>query len=208
MPRFVLLSRICNPTAMSISIYNTKKTVNMAIVRLTKELYFTTSTVIDWMDVFTRPLYKHIIVDSLAYCQEHKGLEIYAWVLMTNHLHMIVGTTGDNTVADVLRDFKKFTSKAVVKAMQDHPQESRREWLMDRCWFRGANDQKIKDYKFWQEGNHVESLQTYQFYKQKLDYIHQNPVRQEIVGRPEDYLYSSARNYAGLDGLLKVVVVR
>lgn len=79
---------------------------------------------------------------------------------------------------------------------------------MDRCWFRGANDQKIKDYKFWQEGNHVESLQTYQFYKQKLDYIHQNPVRQEIVGRPEDYLYSSARNYAGLDGLLKVVVVR
>ena len=79
---------------------------------------------------------------------------------------------------------------------------------MDRCWFRGANDQKIKDYKFWQEGNYVESLQTYQFYKQKLDYIHQNPVRQEIVGRPEDYLYSSARNYAGLDGLLKVVVVR
>ena len=180
----------------------------MPALSLTCELYFTTTTVIDWMDVFTRPLYKHIIVDSLTYCQEHKGLEIYAWVLMTNHLHMIVGTTGDNTVADVLRDFKKFTSKAVVKAMQDHPQESRREWLMDRCWFRGVNDQKIKDYKFWQEGNHVEPLQTYQFYKQKLDYIHQNPVRQEIVGRPEDYLYSSARNYAGLDGLLKVVVVR
>ena len=96
----------------------------MPALSLTCELYFTTTTVIDWMYVFTRPLYKHIIVDSLAYCQEHKGLEIYAWVLMTNHLHMIVGTTGDNTVADVLRDFKKFTSKAVVKAMQDHPQEA------------------------------------------------------------------------------------
>ena len=63
----------------------------MAAIRLTKELYFTTSTIIDWMDVFTRPTYKHIIVDSLRYCQENKGLEIYAWVLMTNHLHMIVG---------------------------------------------------------------------------------------------------------------------
>ena len=62
----------------------------MAALVLTKELYFTTSTVIDWMDVFTRPAYKQIIVDSLKYCQTQKGLEIYAWVLMTNHLHMIV----------------------------------------------------------------------------------------------------------------------
>ena len=52
----------------------------------------TTTTVVDWLDIFTRPLYKHIVVESLAYCQEQKGLEIYSWVLMTNHLHMIVGT--------------------------------------------------------------------------------------------------------------------
>lgn len=64
----------------------------MAEIRLTKELYFITSTVVDWMDVFTSPVYKHIVVDSLKFCQEHKGLELFAWVLMTNHLHMIVGT--------------------------------------------------------------------------------------------------------------------
>ena len=178
----------------------------MSALSLTKELYFTTTTVIDWMDVFTRPQYKHIVVESLGYCQENKGLDIYAWVLMTNHLHMIVGIRGENTIGDLLRDFKKFTSKKIVKAIQDNQQESRKNWMMNRFWFRGANDKKITNYRFWQEDNHVEQLYSYDFYKQKLDYIHLNPVRQEIVQDPSDYLYSSARNYAGMDGLLKVIV--
>lgn len=179
----------------------------MATLGLTKELYFTTSTVIDWMDVFTRPAYKRIIVESLKYCQAYKGLEIYAWVLMTNHLHMIVSISQDGTqVGDVLRDFKKFTSKAIVKAMQDNDSESRKEWLLDRCWFRGANDTKITNYKFWQDGSYIENICTYDFYKEKLNYIHMNPVRQEIVEKPEDYVYSSARNYNGQKGMIDVIV--
>ena len=78
---------------------------------------------------------------------------------------------------------------------------------MDR-WFRAANDNKITNFKFWQEDNHVENIYSYDFYRQKLDYIHQNPVRQEIVARAEDYMYSSARNYAGMEGLLKVIVAK
>ena len=179
----------------------------MAQMMLTKELYFTTTTVIDWMDVFTRPVYKHIIVDSLKYCQQNKGLDIYAWVLMTNHLHLIVGLR-DGTIGDFLRDFKKFTSKKIIKALDENFQESRQQWILDRCWFAGNNDSKIKNYRFWQEGNYVEEITTYDFYKQKLDYIHANPVRQEIVANPEDYLYSSARNYAGLQGLINVIVNR
>ncbi len=178
----------------------------MSAISLTKELYFTTTTVIDWIDVFSRPLYKHIVIESLAYCQDNKGLDIYAWVLMTNHLHLIVGIRGENTIGDFLRDFKKFTSKSIVKAIKDNLQESRKDWMMNRFRFRGANDKKITNYKFWQEDNYVEQLNSYAFYKQKLDYIHLNPVRQEIVQDPSDYLYSSARNYAGLDGLLKVIV--
>ena len=175
---------------------------------LTRELYFTTSTVVDWMDVFTRPLYKQVVVKSLEYCQLHKGLDIYAWVLMTNHLHMIVGVRGTDSVADVLRDFKKFTSKGLVKAIEQNQQESRKAWLIDRCAFRGANDCKVKNYKFWQDGNYVETIHSYDFYKEKLNYIHMNPVRQEIVERPEDYLYSSALNYVGEKGLLDIEVVR
>lgn len=178
----------------------------MASLVLTKELYFTTSTVIDWMDVFTRPAYKQIIVDSLKYCQTQKGLEIYAWVLMTNHLHMIVSMESNQSIGDVLRDFKKFTSKAIVKAIQDNQTESRKEWLLDRCWFRGTNDSKIKNYKFWQDGSYIETIYSYEFYKEKLNYIHMNPVKQEIVEKPEDYVYSSARNYNGQKGMIDVIV--
>ena len=176
-------------------------------MNLTRVLYFTTSTVIDWVDIFTRPSYRHIIVDSLSYCQSHKGLIIYAWVLMSNHLHMIVDTNDDNMVGDVLRDFKKFTNKKILKVLEQDEHESRREWLLDRFWFAGANDKRIKNYRFWQEGNHVEELYTMEFLMQKLNYIHQNPVRAEIVAKPEDYLYSSALNYAGKKGLLNVELI-
>jgi REP element-mobilizing transposase RayT len=178
----------------------------MGPTTLTRELFFTTTTVIDWMDVFTRPLYKHIIVDSLKYCQDNKGLDIYAWVLMTNHLHMIVGTRDNNPLGDILRDFKKYTSRNIFQAIQDNIQESRKDWIIDRCRFQAFNDKKVSIAKFWQEDNYIEQIYSYTFFKQKLDYIHMNPVRQEIVERAEDYLYSSARNYAGISGVIDVIV--
>ena len=174
---------------------------------LTQELYFTTTTVVDWIDVFTRPVYKQIIIDSLTYCQKEKGLDIYAWVLMSNHLHMVVGVHDDKqTISDILRDFKKYTSKKIIASIEENPEESRKVWMLDRFWFVGNNDKKIKNYKFWQDGNNIEQIQTYKFFQQKVNYIHNNPVKQEIVERPEDYIYSSARNYAGLKGLLDVII--
>lgn len=170
------------------------------------ELYFITTTVVDWVDIFTRPKYKYIIVDSLAYCQQYKGLKIYAWVLMSNHLHVIVSAEVGRSVADIVRDFKKFTSKQVLAELGTNPQESRRKWMLDRFRFAGANDKKITNYRFWQDGYHPELIYSYDFYKQKLDYIHNNPVRQEIVARQEEYLYSSAVDYAGGKGLLKVII--
>ena len=166
----------------------------MATLGFTKDLYFITSTVIDWMDVFTRPAYKRIVVDSLKYCQANKG----PFRVFINQ--------STNQIGDVLRDFKKFTSKAIVNAIQENERESRKEWLLDRCWFRGVNDSKIKNYKFWQDGSYIECIHSYDFYKEKLNYLHMNPVKQEIVEKPEDYVYSSARNYCGLSGLIDVVV--
>ena len=179
----------------------------MAVLNFTKDLYFATSTVIDWIDLFTRPIYKRIVVDSLRYCQENKGLELYAWVLMSNHLHLIAGAKEGTSVSDILRDFKKYTSKQLVKAIQENQQESRKEWLIDRCGFLAANDRKITYFKLWQEGSYIETISTYSFYEQKLNYIHMNPVRQEITELPEEYLYSSARNYMGRKGLLDVIVM-
>lgn len=94
--------------------------------RITGEVYFVTDTVVDWVDIFTRPLYKHIIIESLQYCQKEKGLIIYAWVLMSNHLHAIVGSCGENKVSDIWRDFKKFTSKEIVNAVKTNLSSAKR----------------------------------------------------------------------------------
>ena len=174
---------------------------------LTQELYFITTTVVDWIDVFTRPIYKQVILESLTYCQKEKGLDIYAWVLMTNHLHMVVGVRDDSyNISDILRDFKKITSKKIIASIEENPEESRKVWMLDRFWFIGNNDKKIKNFKFWQDGNNIEQIYSHEFFEQKVNYIHMNPVKQEIVERPEDYLYSSARDYAEMKGLLDVIV--
>ena len=174
---------------------------------LTKDLYFATVTVVGWADIFTRPTYKHVILDSLDYCRLHKQLEIYAWVLMPNHLHLIVSADTSERVNGVLRDFKKFTSKKILALLLDDIQESRRGWMLRLFHIAGAEDRKISGYRFWQRGCHVEMLSSLDFFLQKLHYIHQNPVKAEIVAKPEDYLYSSAIDYAGGTGLLDVIVV-
>jgi REP element-mobilizing transposase RayT len=175
--------------------------------RINGEVYFVTDTVVDWVDIFTRPIYKHIVIESLQYCQEHKGLIIYAWVLMSNHLHAIVGSVGEAIVSDIWRDFKKFTSKEIIATIKTEISESRSEWMLNRFEHSGKNDKKIKNYRFWQEGNDAQGIYLNEYFEQKLNYIHYNPVKAEIVNRPEDYRYSSAIDYAGGKGLLKVVVV-
>ena len=175
--------------------------------RITGEVYFVTDTVVDWVDIFSRPIYKHVIIESLQYCQKEKGLIIYAWVLMTNHMHMIVGAHGVNKVSDIMRDFKKFTSKEILRTLLADNTESRREWMLNRFEYAGKNDKKIKNYRFWQEGNDAQGIYLNDYFNQKLNYIHENPVKAEIVNRAEEYRYSSAIDYAGGKGLLEVIVV-
>jgi len=175
--------------------------------RINGEVYFVTDTVVDWVDIFSRPRYKHIIIESLQYCQEHKGLIIYAWVLMTNHLHMIVSSSlQENKVSDILRDFKKFTSKEILKTLQTDLTESCREWMLNRFEYAGLNDKKIKNFRFWQEGNHPQEIYLENYFNQKLNYIHENPIRAEYVNKAEEYRYSSAIDYAGGKGLLDIFV--
>ena len=168
--------------------------------------YFVTLTIVEWIDIFTRPAYRHIIVDSLNYCIINKGLQVYCWCLMSNHLHMIASASEGNSLSDILRDFKKFTSKDLIRSIKEAP-ESRRDWLLNLFWYAGKNDKKIKYYKVWQEGNDAKEIQSTDFLDQKLEYIHNNPVRAEIVAHPEDYLYSSARDYSGEKGFVNIEFV-
>ncbi|MFZ5551966.1 MAG: REP-associated tyrosine transposase [Bacteroidota bacterium] len=172
----------------------------------TEKTYFLTCTVIDHVDVFTRSNHKFLLVDSLKYCQQNKGLEIFAWCLMSNHLHMIVNCRQGYKLSDTIRDFKKFTSKKLVEQIMFQP-ESRREWMLNRFYYAGKYNKKIRDYKFWQDGNHAIEVYSPEVTWQKINYIHQNPVRAMIVEKEEDYLFSSARNYKGENGLLDVEII-
>ncbi len=92
--------------------------------RITGEVCFVIDAGVDWVDIF-RPLhYKHFIIESLEYCQKEKGLIIYDWVSMSTHLHAIVGSSGENNVSDIWRDFKKFTSKEIINTIKTNPQEA------------------------------------------------------------------------------------
>jgi len=179
--------------------------------RITGEVFFVKDTVVDWVDIFTRPIYRHIIIESLQYCQKEKGIIIYAWVIMTNHMHMIVGSKGENKVSDILRDFKKFTSKEIIRTLLVENTESRRDWMLNRFEYAGKNDKKITNYRFWQEGNDAQEIFLNDYFNQKLNYIHDNPVKAEFVNRAEDYKYSSAIDWVpiaiGRKGLLDVTLV-
>ncbi|GAB2796788.1 transposase [Rhabdobacter roseus] len=169
-------------------------------------VHFLTMTVIHWIDVFTRPVYKHIICDSLNYCVREKGLVLFGWVLMSNHLHLIARVDEPHTMTAFLRDFKKFTSKAIVAAIESTP-ESRRLWLLDKFSFEARRTHRAEQFKVWQDGNHAILLESQKFLLQKLHYLHDNPVRQELVANPEEYLYSSAPDYAGRKGLVQVELI-
>ena len=170
-----------------------------------QKAYFVTITVVDWIDVFTRKNHKLQIIDSLRYCQQVKGLEVYGWCLMPSHLHMIVKATGRQKLNEILRDFKKFTAKAIIAAIIEQS-ESRRKWMLARFEYNGKFLKRIEKYKFWQDGNHAEVILTPDLFYQKLNYIHNNPVKEMIVSKQEDYYFSSARNYSGLDYLLEVIL--
>ena len=158
--------------------------------------YFLTFTVVDWIDIFTKSVYKTIITDALNYCSENKGWKIYAWVLMSNHLHLVVQTQSPFRMSDTMRDFKKFTSKKIIEAIQQVP-ESRREWLLDKFSYHARCTGRAKDYKLWKDDNHAICLDNATMTLQRIDYIHHNPVAAMIVVNADDYLLSSANVYAG-----------
>jgi REP element-mobilizing transposase RayT len=172
----------------------------------TEDAYYITITTVGWVDVFTRLNQKYTIINSLKYCQENKGLEIYAYCIMTSHIHMLCKATDGFILSDVIRDFKKHRSKKIIQTIKEEP-ESRREWMLP--YFQKACEHLKRDqqYKVWQDGFHPEIVETNWFIKRKVDYIHNNPIVDKIVTLPEDHYFSSARNYAGLENELDVIVL-
>ncbi|QKJ32573.1 transposase [Mucilaginibacter mali] len=168
--------------------------------------YFITFSVVNWIDVFTRIVYKEILLDSIKYCIANKGLEVYAWCIMSNHVHMVIGTR-QLPMEAIVRDMKKHTSKEIVKAIRENPQESRQKWMIWMFEQEGAYNPANQYHQFWQQGVHPIELFSNEVMQQKVDYIHHNPVKAGWVSEPQHYLYSSARDYAGEKGLLDITLM-
>ncbi len=167
--------------------------------------YFLTLTAVEWADAFMRREHKQILCDSLNYCVNVKGLEIFAYVIMSSHMHMIARAKESN-LSEIIRDFKKFTSAMLIKDFRTST-ESRSGWMLDLFKAGGKKQKKKSSMQLWQYNNHAMEVFSPKFTLSKILYIHNNPVEAGLVRRAEDYLFSSAQDYSGQKGPVEVSVI-
>ena len=155
--------------------------------------YFVTWTIVNWLRIFTEEPYCKIILDSLAYIRSHKNTGLNAFVVMPSHIHAILWPAEDINLSDVIRDFKRFTSRAISKEA-----ERQNNIALLNAFAKSRENNRAQDvskYQVWQEGSHPEAIYAKNFAEQKLNYIHMNPVRAELVETADQWPYSSARAY-------------
>jgi putative transposase len=155
------------------------------------KIYFVTTTVVDWSHIFIADRYFEILIESLKYCMQHKCLHLHGYVIMPNHAHYILSGDDGTNLSDIMRDFGTHTSREIRRSLSS---DGRREMLQ---LFRTAalESGRGNEYKVWQEGFHPIGIDSEGFFRQKLEYVHNNPVRKGYVEQPEHWKYSSARNY-------------
>ena len=159
--------------------------------------YFMTCTIVGWLPVFTRPQLVDIVFDSWRWLQQNRGLTLFGYVILENHLHFVAKC---EAIAEVVGDFKSFTARKIIDAVR-----TRGETLLLKqlSWHKEAH-KNDREYQVWQEGSHPQQIQHEDMMRQKLEYMHYNPVKRGYVDSPEHWRYSSARDYAGLPGLIPI----
>jgi REP element-mobilizing transposase RayT len=160
--------------------------------------HFITSTIVEWLPVFTTAACCDIVIRSLEYCRQHKQLHIRAWVIMDNHFHAIVSGP---QLAHVIANLKKFTAGAIL----DQLKIEGRDWLLNQLAYFRAAHKHGSDHQVWQEGVHPQAIRSDEMMLQKLEYLHNNPVKRGLVASPEHWRYSSAHEWLrGAAPLLRV----
>ena len=152
-------------------------------------LYFVSFATVNWVDVFTRQDYFNVLAESVDYCRAEKGMELYCYCFMPSHIHFIFRSTNEQP-SELLRDFKRHTSKKVLEAIENNPQESRKEWLLWMFKRAGKKNATTSKYQFWQHHNKPIELWSEKVIKQKITYIHNNPIASGFVTNAEDWKYS------------------
>jgi REP element-mobilizing transposase RayT len=166
-------------------------------------VYYVTFTITDWLPIFINSVPIHILTDSLRFCILEKYLRIHAYVIMPNHIHLIVfdANFDNDRLQKTLTEFRKFTGSRLAKYINNSLADS----LSAVIRIKSLNDRARQ---VWQRGWHAEGLASDNFLHQKMNYIHENPVRKGLVRNPEDWIYSSASFWInGDEGEIPVVPI-
>jgi putative transposase len=155
----------------------------------TTSFYFCTSTIIEWQCVFKQENYFQVIIESLNHCRKEKGLLLFGLVIMPNHIHFVVSSREGYDLSSIIRDFKRYTSTQITKLLE---QDNERLCLHI---FRKSGKRQGTRIKIWRDDFHPVAITSEKWFYEKMEYMHYNPVRKGFVSRPEDWKYSSARNW-------------
>ncbi len=166
-------------------------------------LYFVSFATVNWVDVFVRQVYFNVLVESIIYCRANKGMQLYAYCFMPSHVHLIFRSANGNP-AELIRDFKRYTSRKMIKTIKNNSQESRREWLLKKFEEAAIAKSNVSKYQFWQHHNKPIELWSEKVIKQKMEYIHNNPIQSGFVTEPIQWKYSSARNFQDDHTILRI----
>ena len=159
--------------------------------------HFLTCTIVNWLPIFTRPETVQIVLDSLRYLQSKEELTLFGFVVMENHLHFIASSSN---LSNVLRRFKSFTGKEIIVLLKMRGESA----VLQQLSYAKERHKVDRPYQFWQEGSHPVLISNEDIMRQKLEYMHYNPVRRGYVDDPAHWRYSSARDYTGGEGLIPV----
>ena len=160
--------------------------------------HFLTCTIVGWLPIFTRNETVEIVFDSWRFLQKERGVMIYGYVILENHLHLIA--SGPD-LSEAIGDFKSYTARRII----DFLEERRVSTLLEQLKWHKARHKTDRTYQLWQEGSHPQDIPHEEVMCQKLDYMHNNPVARGYIDEPIHWRWSSARNYAGLPALFPVV---
>jgi REP element-mobilizing transposase RayT len=158
--------------------------------------HFITLTVLHWIPVFTRPETVNILLDALKYLAQD-GLKVYAYIILENHCHLVVQSEALDR--DIAR-YKSYTAKQIIQYLAKNNVKQ----ILEQLAFYKKAHKNDRAYQFWQERGHPELIQGDEMMRQKVDYVHFNPVKRGYVDKAEHWRYSSARDYLGQQGLLEV----
>ena len=161
--------------------------------------HFVTSSIVNWIPLFRNPDLSEIVLNSLRYLQRQHILILYGYVIMEDHIHLIIEA---DDVSKTMRSFKSYTARKII----DHLMQTEDIPMLALLKKYKLESHIESTYQVWQEGFHPILLKNSEMMLQKIKYIHDNPVRKGLIKKPEEWKYSSASNYLGMEGLISVKI--